>query len=52
MKMQERDYKIMHWMNIMKHLHGEEITGIFFPPGCNPKRASYRRLLKLIDAVW
>ncbi|MBI3313294.1 MAG: hypothetical protein HYZ83_03585 [Candidatus Omnitrophica bacterium] len=50
MIMQERDYKIMHWMNIMKHSHREEITDLFFPPGCNPKRASYRRLLKLIDA--
>lgn len=49
MKMQERDYKIMGWMNHMTLMHLEEIRDIFFP-GCNPYRAPYRRMLKLVEA--
>ncbi|OGW85723.1 MAG: hypothetical protein A3C35_02280 [Omnitrophica bacterium RIFCSPHIGHO2_02_FULL_46_11] len=49
MKIQERDYWTMGWMNIMNHAHLEEIRDVFFP-GCNPKRAPYRRMLKLIEA--
>lgn len=49
MMIQERDYEIMAWLDHMSFAHLEEIRDVFFKD-CNPNRAPYRRMLKLIEA--
>ena len=49
MLIQERDYEIMAWLDHMSFAHLGEIQDVFFE-GCNPDRAPYRRMLKLMEA--
>ncbi len=49
MMIQERDYEIMAWLDHMSFSHLDEIRDVFFK-GCNPNRAPYRRMLKLMEA--
>lgn len=49
MMIQERDYEIMAWLDHMSFSHLKEIQDVFFE-GCNPDRAPYRRMLKLMEA--
>jgi len=49
MMIQERDYEILAWLDHMSFAHLDEIQDVFFKD-CNPKRAPYRRMLKLIEA--
>jgi hypothetical protein len=49
MMIQERDYEIMSWLDHMSFSHLDEIRDVFFK-GCNPNRAPYRRMLKLMEA--
>ncbi len=49
LKLQDRDYEILSWLVQMKFMLLDQITRVFFK-GCNPNRAPYRRLLKLIKA--
>ncbi len=49
MKLQMRDYELLNWLVQMKFMLLDQIARVFFK-GCNPYRAPYRRLLKLMKA--
>ena len=49
MQIQPRDFEIVLWILLMKFASLEDITRVFFK-GCNPNRAPYRRILKLMEA--
>lgn len=50
MLIQCRDYDILSWLNHMSFLHRNHVKRAFFKKECNPDRAPYRRLLKLMEA--
>jgi len=48
-KLQDRDYELLSWLVQMKFMLLDQITSVFFK-SCNPNRAPYRRMLKLMKA--
>lgn len=49
MILQSRDYELLSWLVQMKFMLLDQIVKVFFKD-CNPGRAPYRRLLKLMKA--
>ena len=50
MQLTERDHEILMWLVHMKFMTLIQITRVFFREGCNPHRAPYRRMRKLMKA--
>jgi len=47
MRMQERDFIILAWVDHERFPHHEQVSKALFKKGSNPMRAPYRRMLKL-----